>query len=386
MSKTANWNYPTSVRFGAGRIKELPALCQSLGMQRPLLVTDRGLGTAPITTATLALLQGAGLGAAIFSDLKPNPVGANLYAGLAAYHAGKHDGVVAFGGGSGLDMGKLIAFMSGQARPVWDYEDVDDWWTRADPRGIAPIIAVPTTAGTGSEVGRAGILTDERTHTKRIIFHPQMMPKIVISDPELTVGMPAWVTAGTGMDAFSHCLEAYCAPGFHPLADGIAVEGMRLVKGALVRAVKQPDDLDARADMLAAAAMGATAFQKGLGGMHALAHPIGALYDTHHGMTNATLMPYVLKFNRSAIEERITRLAAYLGLANPGFDSFLDLVMRLRSDTGVPHSLAELGVDDGKTALIAQMAVVDPSAGGNPLPLSEASVSQLFSDALHGRL
>ncbi|MFD3301405.1 iron-containing alcohol dehydrogenase [Aquipseudomonas alcaligenes] len=386
MSKTANWNYPTSVRFGAGRIKELPALCQSLGMQRPLLVTDRGLGTAPITTATLALLQGAGLGAAIFSDLKPNPVGANLDAGLAAYHAGKHDGVVAFGGGSGLDMGKLIAFMSGQARPVWDYEDVGDWWTRADPRGIAPIIAVPTTAGTGSEVGRAGILTDERTHTKRIIFHPQMMPKIVISDPELTVGMPAWVTAGTGMDAFSHCLEAYCAPGFHPLADGIALEGMRLVQQSLVRAVRQPDDLDARADMLAAAAMGATAFQKGLGGMHALAHPIGALYDTHHGMTNATLMPYVLKFNRSAIEERITRLAAYLGLANPGFDSFLDLVMRLRSDTGVPHSLAELGVDDGKTALIAQMAVVDPSAGGNPLPLSETSVSQLFSDALHGRL
>ena len=386
MSKTANWNYPTSVRFGAGRIKELPALCQSLGMQRPLLVTDRGLGSAPITIATLALLQEAGLGAAIFSDLKPNPVGANLAAGLAAYHAGKHDGVVAFGGGSGLDMGKLIAFMSGQARPVWDYEDVGDWWTRADPRGIAPIIAVPTTAGTGSEVGRAGILTDERTHTKRIIFHPQMMPKIVISDPELTVGMPAWVTAGTGMDAFSHCLEAYCAPGFHPLADGIAVEGMRLVQQSLVRAVRQPDDLDARADMLAAAAMGATAFQKGLGGMHALAHPIGALYDTHHGMTNATLMPYVLKFNRSAIEERITRLAAYLGLANPGFDSFLDLVMRLRSDTGVPHSLAELGVDDGKTALIAQMAVVDPSAGGNPLPLSEASVSQLFSDALHGRL
>ncbi|HSX69338.1 MAG TPA: iron-containing alcohol dehydrogenase, partial [Pseudomonas sp.] len=226
----------------------------------------------------------------------------------------------------------------------------------------------------------------ERTHTKRIIFHPQMMPRIVISDPALSVGMPAFITAGTGMDAFSHCLEAYCAPGFHPMADGIAVEGMRLVKGALVRAVKQPDDLDARADMLAAAAMGATAFQKGLGGMHALAHPIGALYDTHHGMTNATLMPYVLKFNRSAIEERITRLAAYLGLANPGFDSFLEMVLQLRAEVGVPHSLAELGLDDGKTALIAQMAVADPSAGGNPLPLTEENVGQLFTNALHGRL
>jgi alcohol dehydrogenase class IV len=386
MSKTANWNYPTSVRFGAGRIQELPELCKSIGMLRPLLVTDRGLGSAPITTAALDSLKQAGLGAALFSDLKPNPVESNLAAGLAAYRAGKHDGVVAFGGGSGLDMGKLIAFMSGQARPVWDFEDVGDWWTRADPRGIAPVIAVPTTAGTGSEVGRAGILTDERSHTKRIIFHPQMMPRIVISDPALSVGMPAFITAGTGMDAFSHCLEAYCAPGFHPMADGIAVEGMRLVKSALVRAVKQPDDLDARADMLAAAAMGATAFQKGLGGMHALAHPIGALYDTHHGMTNATLMPYVLKFNRSAIAERITRLAAYLQLANPGFDSFLELVLQLRSDTGVPHSLAELGVDDSKTALIAQMAVVDPSAGGNPLPLTEENVAKLFTDALHGRL
>ena len=386
MSKTANWNYPTSVRFGVGRIQELPDLCKSVGMLRPLLVTDRGLASAPITTAALDSLKAAGLGAALFSDLKPNPVGANLEAGLAAYHAGKHDGVVAFGGGSGLDMGKLIAFMSGQARPVWDFEDVDDWWTRADPRGIAPIIAVPTTAGTGSEVGRAGILTDERTHTKRIIFHPLMLPKIVISDPALTVGMPAFITAGTGMDAFSHCLEAYCAPGFHPMAEGIAVEGMRLVQGALVRAVQTPDDLDARADMLAAAAMGATAFQKGLGGMHALAHPIGALYDSHHGMTNAVLMPYVLKFNRNVIEERITRLAAWLGLANPGFDSFLELVMQLRRDSGVPHSLAEMNVTDEHAALVAQMAVVDPSAGGNPRHLSESDCAKLFDDALHGRL
>ena len=386
MSKTANWNYPTSIRFGVGRIQELPELCKSVGMLRPLLVTDRGLASAPITTAALGSLKAAGLGAALFSDLKPNPVGANLETGLAAYHAGKHDGVVAFGGGSGLDMGKLIAFMSGQSRPVWDFEDIGDWWTRADLKGIAPVIAVPTTAGTGSEVGRAGILTDERTHTKRIIFHPLMMPKIVISDPALSVGMPAFITAGTGMDAFSHCLEAYCAPGFHPMADGIAVEGMRLVRQSLVRAVKTPDDLDARADMLAAAAMGATAFQKGLGGMHALAHPIGALYDSHHGMTNAVLMPYVLKFNRSVIEERITRLAAWLGLANPGFDSFLELVMQLRRDSGVPHSLTEMKVTDEHAAQVAKMAVVDPSAGGNPRELTEADCAQLFDDALHGRL
>jgi alcohol dehydrogenase class IV len=386
MSVRANWNYPTAVRFGVGRIAELPAVCADHGIRRPLLVTDRGLAQAPITRAALQSLTDAGLGAAMFSDLKPNPVAANLDDGLAAYRRGEHDGVVAFGGGSGLDLGKLIAFMSGQQRPIWDFEDIGDWWTRADPAGIAPVIAVPTTAGTGSEVGRAGVITDERDHTKRIIFHPKMMPRVVICDPALTVGMPARITAGTGMDALSHCLEAYCAPGFHPMADGIAVEGIRLVAGALRRAVQSPDDLGARADMMAAAAMGATAFQKGLGGMHALSHPVGALYDTHHGMTNATFMPYVLSFNRRAIDERITRLAAWLGLANPGFDAFLEFVLALRRDVGVPHTLGELGVDDSKAGLIAQMAAVDPSAGGNPVAFDAAAAATVFAAATRGAM
>jgi alcohol dehydrogenase len=386
MNPTANWNYPTAVRFGAGRIRELPAVCRAEGMLRPLLVTDSGLARAPITLAALKALRVDGLQAQLFADLRPNPVGANRDAGLRAYRDGGHDGVVALGGGSGLDMGKLIAFMSGQKRPVWDYEDIGDWWTRADPAGIAPVIAVPTTAGTGSEVGRAGVITDEASHTKRIIFHPKMMPRVVICDPELTVGMPSRITAGTGMDALSHCLEAYCAPGFHPLADGIAVEGMRLVAGALERAVKTPGDLEARAHMMAAAAMGATAFQKGLGGMHALSHPVGALYDTHHGMTNATFMPYVLSFNRSAIEERITRLAAFLGLEQPGFDSFIAFVLRLRAAVGVPHTLPELGVDDRQAGLIAEMAEADPSAGGNPLPFKKEAAATVFSAALQGRL
>jgi alcohol dehydrogenase len=387
MSETApraNWNYPTSVRFGPGRIAELPEVCRANGILRPLLVTDSGLARAPITLAALATLRDAGLEAALFSDLKPNPVGANLEAGVAAYRSGRHDGVVAFGGGSGLDLGKLVAFMSGQTRPVWDFEDIGDWWTRADPNGIAPVIAVPTTAGTGSEVGRAGVLTDEREHVKRIIFHPKMMPRVVICDPELTVGMPAKITAGTGMDAFSHCLEAYCAPGFHPLADGIAVEGMRLVARSLERAVREPANLAARADMMAAAAMGATAFQKGLGGMHALSHPVGALYDTHHGMTNATFMPYVLAFNRGAIEERIARLSAYLGLAQAGFDAFQAFVLKLRASVGVPHTLPELGVDDRQARKIAEMAMVDPSAGGNPVPLTVEGTAAIFSAATRG--
>ena len=386
MSSRANWNYPTAIRFGAGRIAELAEACLVSGIRKPLLVTDAGLASSPITIGALAGLRAAGLDAELFADLKSNPVDANLNAGLLAYRDGGHDGVVAFGGGSGLDTGKLIAFMSGQSRPIWDFEDIGDWWTRADPDGIAPIVAVPTTAGTGSEVGRAGVLTDEATHTKKIIFHPKMMPRVVICDPQLTIGMPPRITAGTGMDALSHCLEAYCAPGYHPMADGIAVEGMRLVKQALPRAYAQPGDIDARGDMMAAAAMGATAFQKGLGGMHALSHPVGALYDTHHGMTNAVFMPYVLAFNRSAIEERIARLGAYLQLKRTDFTGFLDFVLELRAELGVPHTLPEFGVDGNRAGEIATMAEADPSAGGNPVKFDAAAAAKVLDAALSGRV
>ena len=384
MSHKPNWNYPTAVKFGVGRIKELADHCRTLNMQRPLLVTDAGLAQTPMVHQVLVDLLDAGLAAALFSDIRPNPSGANLDAGVRFYCAGGHDGVIAFGGGSGIDTGKLIAFMSGQTRSVWDFEDIGDWWTRANPAGIAPIIAVPTTAGTGSEVGRAGVVTDEATHTKRIIFHPKIMPSIVICDAQLSVGMPAKITAGTGMDALSHCLEAYCAPGFHPLADGVAVEGMRLIATALPKVMADPNDLNARADMLAAAAMGATAFQKGLGGMHALSHPIGALFDTHHGMTNACLMPYVLAYNRSAIESRLTRLAAYLELPDPGFDSFLRFIVDLRQHVGVPNTLIDLGIDPARSAEIAAKAVLDPSAGGNPVTFDLPAALQILSAAFAG--
>ncbi|MCC6504522.1 MAG: iron-containing alcohol dehydrogenase [Aquimonas sp.] len=384
MTVKANWNYPTAVKFGVGRVTELADHCRALGIHKPLLVTDAGLASLPMTQSVLADLQSAGLGAALFADIRPNPVGANVEAGLAVYRAGGHDGVVAFGGGSGLDIGKLIAFMSGQTRPIWDFEDIGDWWTRADPTGIAPIIAVPTTAGTGSEVGRAAVVTDESNHTKKIIFHPKIMPSVVICDPALSVGMPPKITAGTGMDALSHCLEAYCAPGFHPLADGVAVEGIRLIASALPRVMQDPNDLGARADMMAAAAMGATAFQKGLGGMHALAHPIGALFDSHHGMTNATLMPYVLAFNQSAIEQRIARLSAYMGLPDASFEGFLQFVLRLRALVGVPHTLGELGVDATRSDEIAEMAVQDPSAGGNPIRFDLSAAKQILAKAFAG--
>jgi len=381
-----NWNYPTSVRFGAGRISDLANACKSLGIARPLLVTDPGIVRLPMIGAAMGALKAAGLSAGLFSDVKPNPVGANVTAGVIAYKAGNHDGVIAWGGGSGLDAAKAIAFMSGQTRPLWDFEDIGDWYTRADPAGIAPIIAVPTTAGTGSEVGRASVILDEETHTKKIIFHPKFMPSIVILDPELTIGLPKFITAATGIDALSHCLEAFCAPGFHPMADGVALEGMRLIKDYLPRAVANGSDIVARGNMLVAASMGATAFQKGLGGMHALAHPIGALYDTHHGATNGVLMPYVLAFNKSAIEERIGRLAAYLDLPSHSFSGFMDWVLALREEIGIPHDLDGLKPGIDRLDDIAHMAEKDPSAGGNPVLFDAAAARTVLDQAQRGAL
>lgn len=384
-----NWNYPTSVRFGVGRIAELPEACRAASIRRPLLVTDRGLAATEMVKSVLATNEAAGIPTGLFADVQPNPTWSNVAAGLEAYRAGGHDGVIAFGGGSPLDVAKSIAFMLPQTRPLWDFEDIGDWYTRAVSEGIAPVIAVPTTAGTGSEVGRGTVITNEETHVKKIIFHPRMMPVIAILDPALTVGMSPKMTAGTGMDALSHNLEALCAPGFHPMAEGIAVEGIRLIKQSLVTAVRDGANLPARANMLAAAAMGATAFQKGLGAIHALSHPVGALYDTHHGATNGVFLPYVLDFNRAAVEEKITRLAAYIGLPSPSFESFLHWILELRRDTGTPHTLRDLvgeGVSNDRLEQMSRMAEVDPPASGNPIPVKAADLVGIYKNALEGRL
>jgi alcohol dehydrogenase class IV len=378
----ANWNYPTIIWAGPGRIVELPAACAMLGIKRPLLVTDQGLRAAPMVQQALALVPGSGL----FADVQGNPVAANIEAGLSAYRSGGHDGVIAFGGGSALDAGKVIAFMSGQTRPLWDFEDVGDWWTRADRGGIAPVVAVPTTAGTGSEVGRAGVVINEATHQKKIIFHPQMMPGVVISDPELTVGLPPAITAATGIDAFVHCFEAYCAPGYHPLADGIALEGMRLIQTYLPRACDNGRDIEARSRMLAAASMGATAFQKGLGGVHAIAHPVGAHFNTHHGLTNAIVLPYVIAHNRPAIEARLQVIARTLELSGEPYRAVFDWVLAFRQRLRIPHSLAEIGVALGNADTIGHEASLDPSAAGNPLPTDAATYARLFRSAVKGDL
>ena len=381
MTLTANWSYPTAIRFGAGRIGEIGEACAALGLRRPLLVTDRGLAGLPITAQTLDLMEAAGLGRAMFAEVDPNPNEKNLDAGVKAYKAGDHDGVIAFGGGSGLDLGKMVAFMAGQTRPVWDYEDIGDWWTRANSDAIAPIIAVPTTAGTGSEVGRASVLTNSETHEKKIIFHPKVLPGVVISDPELTVAMPKAITAGTGMDAFAHCLEAYCSPHFHPMSQGIAIEGMRLVKTYLPRAYTNGNDLEARANILAAAAMGAVAFQKGLGAIHAISHPIGAVHGTHHGTTNAVVMQNVLLFNRSAIEAKIGELANFLGISG-GFDGFYTFVGNLNASLGIPANLTELGVSSPDLDALTASALADPSVGGNPVEMTAANTKALFQACL----
>lgn len=381
MTLTGNWTYPTAIRFGAGRLAELPDACAEAGMARPLLVTDRGLADLPITVAALDVLEAAGLGRALFAEVDPNPNERNLAAGVAAFRAGGHDGVIAFGGGSGLDLGKMVAFMSGQTRPVWDFEDIGDWWTRADAEAIAPIVAVPTTAGTGSEVGRASVITNAETHEKKIIFHPRVLPRVVLCDPELTVGMPRAITAGTGLDAFAHCVEAFSSPHYHPMSQGIALEGMRLVKEYLPRAYADGTDLEARAHMMSAAMMGSTAFQKGLGAIHAMSHPIGAVYNAHHGTTNAICMPAVLAFNAEAIRERFDSAAAYLGIEG-GFEGFQAFVQDLNDRMGIPRTLAELGLTAERIDELAEMAIQDPSCGGNPVALTVEDLRTLFQRCL----
>ena len=382
---TRNFNFPNPIKFGPGRVKELPEFCKLAGMNKPLFVTDKGLAGTDMVKDILANLKSSGLKVELFSDVRPNPTEENVLAGCKAYRAGKHDGVVCFGGGSALDTGKMIALMQGQSISIFDLEDIGDWWTRADASKVAPNICIPTTAGTGSEVGRAGVITNTRTHEKKIIFHPDVMPKFAILDPELTVGLPPKLTAATGFDAFAHCLEAYCTTLYHPLAEGIALEGMRLVKENLARAVKKGKDLDARGNMLVASSMGATAFQKGLGSIHSLSHPFGGLYDAHHGMLNGIIMPYVLKANRKKVEKKIERVAAYLGIKG-GFDGFMKFVLGLRKECGIPHSLDKIGIDLKQLEKVAEMAHKDPTHEANPVAFTVKQYKTLAKKCVTGDL
>ncbi|NKB62341.1 MAG: iron-containing alcohol dehydrogenase [Gammaproteobacteria bacterium] len=379
----ANWNYPTAVKAGAKRVNEIAQICAELNVTSPLLVTDPGLAALPMVDAVVETAKQAGLDIAVFSNIKPNPTGTNVNDGIEVYRQGGHDGVIAFGGGSGLDAGKAIAVAANQNCSMWDLEDIGDNWLNADPAKIPPIIAIPTTAGTGSEVGRASVIVHEEQERKAIIFHPKMLPEVVILDPELTLGLPAKLTAATGMDALSHNLEAFCSPLYHPMAEGIAIEGIRLIKNHLSTAVREGSNIEARMQMLVASSMGATAFQRGLGAMHALAHPLGAIYDAHHGMLNAILMPYVLIANQSVIKEPLARLARYLEL-EPDFDGFLQWVIEMRKELGIPNDLATIGIDDERIGELGEMAVADPSAGTNPILHDASAYTKIVNSAIRG--
>ena len=378
-----NWNYPTPIWFGLDRVKEIQIACDNLDIKNPLIVTDPGILKTDIIDK---VVSGLNTKTNIYSDVKGNPTGKNVTDGVNYFKQGKHDGIIAVGGGSGMDTGKGIAFMAGQERPLWDFEDISDYWTRANSKNIFPIIAVPTTAGTGSETGRAGVFTNEETKEKKIIFHPKMMPSIVILDPNLTIALPPNLTAFTGMDVLAHCLEAYCSPFFHPLSQGIALEGISIVKKYLVKAFNNPNDLESRANMLVGSAMGSTAFQKGLGAIHSLSHPVGAIYNTHHGLTNAVFMPYVLVKNKNDIEDKIIAISRYINLRKYTFDSFLEWILQLRKDLLIPHTLKELIEDGSKFNEMSKMALDDPSTSGNPTKLSQKDFEILYQNAYEGNL
>ena len=378
-----NWNYPTPIWFGPGRIKDIQKACDDLNILNPLIVTDPGILKTDIITKLNSYLKTT---AKIYSEVQGNPTGKNVKDGVGFFNSFQNDGVIAVGGGSAMDTGKGIAFMAKQTKPIWDFEDIGDYWTRANSDVIFPIIAVPTTAGTGSETGRAGVFTNEVTKVKKIIFHPKMLPSTVILDPELTLPLPTHLTAYTGMDALAHCLEAYCSNLFHPLSQGIALEGISIIKKYLQKSFSNGDDIEARGNMLAASSMGSIAFQKGLGAIHSLSHPVGALYNTHHGLTNAVFMPYVIKKNRDAIENKIIALSRYIELSNQSFDGFITWILDLRESLKIPHTLEELIHEDTKLEEMSAMALVDPTAESNPIDLNQSDFLKLYQDSFKGIL
>ena len=381
-----NWNYPTTIWVGKDRIKDLYLACSNLKIQNPLFVTDKDLINLPMVKEVISKIKNRIDNIVVFSDFSGNPFGENVEEGVKEFKKNNCDGVIAFGGGSGLDVGKAIAFMSAQTRPIWDFEDIGDYWKRANNENIPPIIAIPTTAGTGSETGRASAIINKETGVKKIIFHPKFLPSIVILDPILTKDLSPRLTGATGMDALAHNLEAFCAPGFHPMADGIAIEGMKLIKKSLLNAVHNGNDLDARSDLLAAASMGSTAFQKGLGAIHSLSHPLNAKFNIHHGLSNAIFMPYVLTFNREAIEKRIMSICDYLNLSK-SFNSFLEWILDLRKELEIPHKLSDV-IDINKLDIdeLSEMALNDPSTASNPKKLTISDMKIIYKNSISGEL
>ncbi len=382
--QAGDWSFPTVIRFGPGRIAELPEVLALLRIERPLLVTDEGLAPLPMVADIVGQLERAGIDARLYGEVQGNPTASNVQGGLELLRGEDRDGVIALGGGSALDAGKTIAMMARQQRPLWEYVDGDDAWMHVDPKAIAPVVAIPTTAGTGSEVGRAAVILDEEAHQKKIVWHPGMLPKMVISDPQLTIGLPPNITAWTGIDAMVHAIEAVCSPAYHPMAEGIGIEAIRRVARWLPAAVADGTDIEARGNMLVAASMGATAFQKGLGSVHSISHVVGAFYNTHHGLTNAVVLPFGLTQNLSACADKLAHLAAVLNLEERSAGGFIDYIYALREQLGIPGSLSDIGVDDARAEEIGRLAFDDPSTPSNARPVDAQDLERLFLAAQSG--
>jgi alcohol dehydrogenase class IV len=384
MLPDTNWNYPTTVWFGHKRVKDIVNACKQLNITTPLIVTDEALVKLPIMQDLLSPLKEENISYTVFSDVQPNPTKENVDMGVEVFKKYGCDGVIAFGGGSALDAGKTIAFMSNQTLNIWEFEDIGDNWSKADTSNIAKSIAIPTTAGTGSEVGRATVITDSKTHAKKIIFHPQMLPSIVILDPNLTYDLPKHITAWTGIDALVHSLEAYFSPLFHPMAEGIAIESIRLIKENLKTAFNEPHNEDARAYMLVSAMMGATAFQKGLGSVHSLAHTLGGLYNMPHGLANSIILPYAMYQNRSVIKDKAEKICKYCNIQNPSIESLIEYIMLLRKDLEIPNTLKEAKIPFENENNIGELAYKDPSTGTNAKKLDKKDFTKLFKAAYFG--
>ena len=377
-----DWSFPVPIAYGPGRLKEIAGFCRDAGMSRPLVVTDRGSAALPFLADLMRLLSEGGLHAALYSEISPNPRDDEIAGGRAMFRDGGHDGIIAIGGGSGMDGGKAIALTATNDIDLWAFEFEQTPPDMSAHAPFPPLITIPTTAGTGAETESTAMITDTAKGMKWCIWHAELKPALALLDPEITLGLPPHLTAWTGADALVHAIEAYCVPGFHPLCDGVALEGLRLVARWLPVAVAEPGNLQARGAMLAGSCLAGVAFLKGLGMVHAVSHMVGAEYDTQHGLTNAVLLPSVLRFNAGHIEDKVTPMAQAMGLTETGFDAVHAHICALLDDIGIPKTLADIGVSEDCAARIAAKALQDSAAGTNPRPASAAEVEALVLEAI----
>jgi alcohol dehydrogenase class IV len=384
--RQTDWDFPVPIRYGPGRLRQIGTLCAANGCRNPLIVTDRATGRLPFVDALRGFLAAGGLGHGSFADVSPNPADVEVMAGKRAFRTGGHDSVIALGGGSGMDAGKAISLVLNTDRDLWDFDFNVPPPPELGKADFVPLLCVPTTSGTGAETESTAMITDTRRGIKGCVWHPAQKPFAALLDPDLTLGLPRNLTAWTGCDALVHAIEAYCVPSWHPMCDGIALQALGLVYDALPRALDDPASVPARGAMLVGSCLGGVAFLKGLGLVHAISHMVGAECDTHHGLTNAVLLPLVLRFNAPAIADKVAPMCQAMGLAGTDFDSFRRAVCDLLDRCAIPRSLSELGVTPDRIDSIAAKAMTDTAIATNPRAVRLENVQSLIRTAMeHAR-